>query len=131
MEVAWQRGDGGRVAGDVRAAVPQRRERQPAVPRPGAWGGRKRRRCELRRHGDGSGQTRVSTNPADETEPSFSPDGLSPSFSPDGTAIAFGRRSAGVEPEIYVMRADGSGQTNITHDTFFDSEPKWGPSPPG
>jgi hypothetical protein len=31
------------------------------------------------------------------------------------------------EREIYVMNADGSGQTNITNHPASDSSPSWGP----
>ena len=49
-----------------------------------------------------------------------------PTFSPDGQRIAF--RSHGNGPaEIYVMNADGSGQTNLTNGRFADRRPDWQP----
>ena len=53
---------------------------------------------------DGSHQTRLTTNRADDNRPAWSP---------DGRQIAFGSLRDGNE-EIYVMNADGSSQTNLT-----------------
>jgi len=52
---------------------------------------------------DGSNQTRLTTNPASDTEPAFSP---------DGTRIAFTSNRDG-NSEIYVMNADGGNQTRL------------------
>jgi Tol biopolymer transport system component len=63
---------------------------------------------------DGSGQTRLTSNPADDREPAWSP---------DGSTIAFARNF-----EIYVMDATGSGQTQLTHNTGGGDEfPTWSP----
>ncbi len=43
-----------------------------------------------------------------------------PAWSPDGEKIAFTSGRDG-NPEIYVMNADGSGQTNITNNPAQDS----------
>lgn len=55
---------------------------------------------------------------------------LHPVWSPDGTRVAF---AAG--GELYIINADGTGQTNITNTPFaFDLSPTWGPAispPPG
>jgi TolB protein len=37
-----------------------------------------------------------------------------PAWSPDGRSIAFTRHPSSAESEIYVMKADGSGQTSVT-----------------
>jgi Tol biopolymer transport system component len=47
-----------------------------------------------------------------------------PAWSPDGTRIAFMSARNG-NPEIYVMNADGSGQTRLTFDPGMDARPSW------
>ena len=57
-----------------------------------------------------------------------------PTWSPDGSKIAFLRViDAKTNPfegnyEIFVMNADGSGQTNLTKDPSMDSDPAWSPA---
>jgi hypothetical protein len=78
---------------------------------------------------DGSDQTRLTSNPAQDSLPSWSP---------DGAKIAFTRLPQGAStPEIVVINADGSGETQITQGTpapspggvqgggYFHAE--WGP----
>jgi WD40 repeat protein len=65
---------------------------------------------------DGSEQTRLTNNAAH--------DGL-PSLSPDGTKIAFQSNRDG-NFEIYIMNADGSGQTNISNHPAFEADPDFG-----
>jgi dipeptidyl aminopeptidase/acylaminoacyl peptidase len=51
-------------------------------------------------------------------------------FSPDGTRIVFeSKRDRNLE--IYVMNADGSGQTKLTNDPAGDVSPSWQPLPAG
>ena len=46
-----------------------------------------------------------------------------PSISPDGTRIAFQSHT-----DIWIMNADGSGQTNLTNSSsIIDSHPSWSP----
>lgn len=55
-------------------------------------------------------------------------DPSTPVWSPDGRHIAFAMRPAGAkeeESEIYVMAADGSGVTRLTHAAGDDSHPHW------
>ena len=66
---------------------------------------------------DGSGQTRLTSNTADD---------YGPSWSPDGKRIAFYSTRDG-NYEIYVMQADGSGQTRLTSNTADDNGPSWSP----
>jgi Tol biopolymer transport system component len=66
---------------------------------------------------DGSDQTRLTTDPALDRFPMFSP---------DGSRIAFTSRRDG-NTEIYVMNADGSDQTDLTNLPGGDSQPNWSP----
>jgi len=45
-------------------------------------------------------------------------------WSPDGKLIAFTSNRDG-NNEVYLMSADGSGQTNLTNDPANDSNPAW------
>ncbi len=49
-----------------------------------------------------------------------------PAWLPDGTKIAFTSDRDG-NAEVYVMNANGSGQTNLTNNLAIDGEPSWGP----
>ena len=52
------------------------------------------------------------------------------SFSPDGTMIAAAHTGVGgVNPDIWVMRLDGSGLRDLTNSSIYDSAPGWGPRP--
>ena len=66
---------------------------------------------------DGSGQTRLTNNMVQNSEPVWSPNGL---------YIAFGSNRDG-NFEIYTMNADGSGQTRLTNNPADDWLPDWGP----
>jgi len=59
-----------------------------------------------------------------------------PSWSPDGTKIVFSSSRDTPSPsqsgeifEIYVMNADGTGQTRLTFNSGADSNPNWQPLP--
>ncbi len=49
-----------------------------------------------------------------------------PQWSPDGTKIAFLRDIAG-DQEIYVVSADGTGESRLTDDIALDQFPAWSP----
>jgi Tol biopolymer transport system component len=65
---------------------------------------------------DGTGQTRLTHD-----------NGLDPAWSPDGSKIAFISERDG-NREVYVMDADGSGQTRLaTNSSSFGWRPAWAP----
>jgi len=66
---------------------------------------------------DGTGQTRLTDNPADDVDPTWSP---------DGSKIAFYSNRDG-DYEIYVMSAGGTGVTKLTDNTAGDGDPDWSP----
>jgi Tol biopolymer transport system component/subtilisin family serine protease len=66
---------------------------------------------------DGTGQTPITTNTADERDPAWSP---------DGSKIAYASNMEG-NYNIYVMNTDGSGQTVLTSNTGTDQSPSWSP----
>ena len=66
---------------------------------------------------NGAGLTRLTTDPA----PDFGP-----AWSPDGTRIAFWSDRDG-NHEIYVMNQDGSGITRLTNVPNGDFGPRWSP----
>ena len=66
---------------------------------------------------NGSGEAALTTNPASDN---------APAWSPDGTRIAFASTRDG-NSEIYVMNADGSGQTRLTSNIANDGGPAWTP----
>jgi Tol biopolymer transport system component len=72
-------------------------------------------------HPDGSGLRRL-TNFKHGTLVTSS------SFSPDGKSIVFGATGLAGQPDIWVMRADGSGMHPITRTKLWDSAPDWGPA---
>ena len=74
---------------------------------------------------DGTGQTRLTDDPAADSWPSWSP---------DGRRIAFISSRDDPDPdddesvwEIYLMNADGSDQTRLTFDSAWHSLPRWSP----
>jgi TolB protein len=75
-------------------------------------------------NGDGTGGTDLTANPA------LYSDDYAPAWSPDGSQIAFhalreGAFDAGYD--IYVMNADGTGQTRLTTGSDSEYDPAWSP----
>jgi TolB protein len=67
---------------------------------------------------DGTGVTRLTTDPAEDFDPVWSP---------DGTRIAFRSHRDGDE-EVYIMNADGSDPQNLTNAPGGDYSPAWSPN---
>ena len=67
---------------------------------------------------DGSDQTNLSNNEAND---------FNPSWSSDGEKIAFTSDRENGNFDIYVMNADGSGQTRLTDNPADDFNPTWSP----
>jgi Tol biopolymer transport system component len=68
---------------------------------------------------DGSNETRLTRNRAFDGDPAVSP---------DGEWIAFWSDRDGGDPDIFVMRIDGSRLVQLTHnDGSFDQDPSWSP----
>jgi Tol biopolymer transport system component len=66
---------------------------------------------------DGSGLRRLTTNAANDFDPTLSP---------EGTMIAF-RSDRDGDNEVYVMRADGSRQRDVSREPVDDWGPTWSP----
>jgi TolB protein len=72
---------------------------------------------------DGTGQTRVTADGADEYEPTWAPDGSRLAFIAD-------LNDGDDYPEIYVMNANGAGQhARVTNGSADYSRPVWRPEP--
>jgi TolB protein len=67
---------------------------------------------------DGTEQTQITTNPTDDIEPVWSP---------DGTKISFASNRDG-NLEIYIMNANGTEQNRITTNPPNDTRPAWSPN---
>jgi Tol biopolymer transport system component len=89
---------------------------------------------------DGTGQTRLTSNSAEDFGPAWSPitsavettvPAQDAAFAPPAALPASGRivfvSSPDLYDDIYVMNADGSGQTNLTNYPTADEKPAWSP----
>ncbi len=74
---------------------------------------------------DGENQRRLTNNPSNDRNPSWSPDGKRIVFASDraGHADANDRPTS----EIYVMDADGENQRRLTNNPSNDRNPSWSP----
>ncbi|WP_158282975.1 putative Ig domain-containing protein [Nocardioides silvaticus] len=73
---------------------------------------------------DGSGQTRLTNDSLRDTDYVWSPDGSKLLFT-KGSFVCSGPGCPPNDIEIYVMNADGSGQTRLTDNDYSDSQPNW------
>ncbi len=75
---------------------------------------------------DGTGLTRLSNDPENDSSPAWSPDGAKIAFSRTKIVVddLFRRQVLG---DIYVMNADGSEQRNLTDNMTSEWQPVWSP----
>jgi Tol biopolymer transport system component len=80
--------------------------------------GRCRRARASRPHPPGTARARLTHDV---------PGMLSAAWSPDGEYIAFGREGDdGGNPDIWIMKADGTSPARLTNAPEWDSLPTWG-----
>ena len=75
---------------------------------------------------DGSGVTPLTSGPAREADPSWSPDGTLIAFATDRDDPIPGACTR-CDWNVYTMRADGSDVRRVTIDTAADQGPAWSP----
>ena len=68
--------------------------------------------------GNGDNQRNLTTFPAIDTDPAWSP---------DGTKIAFTTDRDSGNPEVYVVNASGGIPINLTNNPALDGDPNWSP----
>ncbi len=73
---------------------------------------------------DGTDQPRITTNPAEDSYPTFSPNGKYIAFSRD-----WGNADGSSAHDIWKMKSDGSNPTQLTDDPAHDAWTNWQPRP--
>ncbi len=74
---------------------------------------------------DGTGNTRLTNDPADDSYPAFSPTGSKIVFSSNRPAPSDGS----TDYELYIMDADGNNVRQLTDNSALDILPDWQPIP--
>jgi TolB protein len=72
---------------------------------------------------DGTDLKQLTASQGNNEDPSWAPDGKHLAFSSD----RLGRYS---RTHIYIMRADGANQRQVTKEGLQNKAPGWGPAPP-
>jgi len=75
---------------------------------------------------DGSGLVNLTNTPGNDFDAHWSPDGSRIAFRSDRTIYQSGGTYV-LDDEIFVMNADGSGQSNLTNTLGIDYQPAWSP----
>jgi Tol biopolymer transport system component/CubicO group peptidase (beta-lactamase class C family) len=73
---------------------------------------------------DGTGQRNLTRNASRDEDPVWSPDGRQIAFA---RKVAWGAGGVGGQFDVFVMKADGSGQRRLTRDPSGESHPAWSP----
>src|SRR5213592_1872984 len=73
---------------------------------------------------DGSGFVQLTTSLADDSWPAWNPDGTKIAFQSNRNLTPGGN---GSQLDIYVINADGTGETRLTTDTTNEAQPAWSP----
>ena len=73
----------------------------------------------------GGGIARLTSAPGDDDSPAWSPDGSRIVFTSTRDHLEAGTGQG--TTEVYVMKADGSGQTRLTSNASQDWGPRWSP----
>jgi Tol biopolymer transport system component len=82
---------------------------------------------------DGSGVANLTNHSKNDTYPVWSPDGTRIAFQTDrestGMLLSVDPKITlpGFDIEVFVMNANGSGQTNVSDDPAWDAYPSWSP----
>lgn len=104
----------------------QRLTRNPAVDFAPAWSPTGNRIAFASNRGDGTFRIHTVRPNGRGTRQVTERRSGEPSWSPDGSEIAFASAADG-DPEIYVMRADGSRMRRLTDNEAQDFPPSWSP----
>jgi TolB protein len=110
--------DGKRIVAEVAWATPR-----------GDSGGSGRQSDLVVINADGSHLRRLTSTPALETNPVWSPDGRRIAFTSDRHAMPGDRARWSDDFELYVMRADGTHVRRLTRNSVADLVPDWQPVP--
>ena len=76
---------------------------------------------------DGTVQTRLTDNKAQDFSPAWSPDGTKSAFTSDRDDPNSVRCFPNCNENLYVMNADGTAQTRLTDTPALESHPDWSP----
>ena len=92
------------------------------------WSPKGDRIAYSRQYGNGFQIHTITPDGSDDRQLTFEGSSERPRWSPDSRFIIFSSKRAGQKEAIYVMRADGSGQTKVSrNENSNQSHPTWAP----